>query len=267
MYRTVTAGGVAAALMLVSGCSSGSATSEWTSGADVLAGLADAGITCSWQGSEPQMSSIDTSSGTGTVVRCDDFSVILVSSVEDEVTAAQATTSCQDVTANVAQTPEAQTLIVTGANVVARPEGTQWPSDVSAQSVAAALDGEVVTALDVYQQVCPDISVEGQDDDSRSWLRTVRNVAITAAFFALVFGLDNADEADTPAAVEEPAPKESKESKDDKPGKDKSDDKPSKDDKPAEPAPPSKDEPSVNPGNWLEEQLTAIRDWFTSVVG
>ncbi|NDG95770.1 MAG: hypothetical protein EBY42_08135 [Actinobacteria bacterium] len=192
-----------AVVTVVAGCGGSSSTSDWNSGSDVLDDLAEAGIACPWQGSEDQVTPLTTADGEAFVVQCEDYSIVVVDSVEDEIASAQESASCQDVSTSVAQSAQAQRLIVVGDNYLVQSTSAQWPAAPSPQDLAQPFDGEVLAALDLYGQVCPDAMVGDDPDDSGSWRKTMRRAAITGGTIALYLNRD--DPEDSAAAEDEDA--------------------------------------------------------------
>ena len=202
--RGLTAAAAAIAVVtVVAGCGGSSSTSDWNSGSDVLDDLAEAGIACPWQGSEDQVTPLTTADGEAFVVQCEDYSIVVVDSVEDEIASAQESASCQDVSTSVAQSAQAQRLIVVGDNYLVQSTSAQWPAAPSPQDLAQPFDGEVLAALDLYGQVCPDAMVGDDPDDSGSWRKTMRRAAITGGTIALYLNRD--DPEDSAAAEDEDA--------------------------------------------------------------
>ena len=108
--------GAIAIVTVVAGCGGSSAASNWTSGSAVLDDLNEAGIPCPWQGSGDQVTPYTAADAEAFVVQCDDHSIVVMDSVDDEIASAQESASCQDVSTSVAQSPQAQRLMVVGEN-------------------------------------------------------------------------------------------------------------------------------------------------------
>ena len=266
--------GAIAIVTVVAGCGGSSATSNWTSGSAVLDDLNEAGIECPWQGSGEQVTPYTAADGDAFIVQCDDYSIVVVDSVDDEIAAAQKSASCQDVSTSVAQSAQAQRLIVVGENYLVQSTGSQWPAAPSPQDLAQPFDGEVLAALDLYGQVCPDAMVGDEPDDSGSWRKTMRRAALTGGTIALYLNRDDAQDSaateDEDAKVDEDADAADDDAADD------ADDKSSKDDEKSSEA--SSDDGSdgdsgADDGNgegngngWLSDRWDALRDWLSELV-
>lgn len=265
--RGVTAAvGAIAIVTMVAGCGGSSATSNWTSGSAVLDDLNEAGIACPWQGSGEQVTPYTAANDDAFIVQCDDYSILVVDSVDDEIAAAQKSASCQDVSTSVAQSAQAQRLIVVGDNYLVQSTGAQWPAAPSPQDLAQPFDGEVLAALDLYGQVCPDAMVGDEPDDSGSWRKTVRRAALTGGTIALYL---NRDDAEDGAATED---EDAMADEDTDAAEDDADDKSSKDD--GKTADDTSDDGSDkdsgagdgNGNGWLSDRWDALRDWLSELV-
>lgn len=265
--RGVTAAvGAIAIVTMVAGCGGSSATSNWTSGSAVLDDLNEAGIACPWQGSGEQVTPYTAADGDAFIVQCDDYSIVVVDSVDDEIAAAQKSASCQDVSTSVAQSAQAQRLIVVGDNYLVQSTGAQWPAAPSPQDLAQPFDGEVLAALDLYGQVCPDAMVGDEPDDSGSWRKTMRRAALTGGTIALYL---NRDDAEDGAATED---EDAMADEDTDAAEDDADDKSSKDD--GKTADDTSDDGSDkdsgagdgNGNGWLSDRWDALRDWLSELV-
>ena len=260
--------GATAITLVVAGCGGSSATSNWTSGSAVLDDLNEAGIACPWQGSEDQVTPLTTADGEAFVVQCEDYSIVVVDSVEDEIASAQESASCQDLSTSVAQSAQAQRLIVVGDNYLVQSTGAQWPAAPSPQDLAQPFDGEVLAALDLYGQVCPDAMVGDDTDDSGSWRKTMRRAALTGGTIALYLNQD--DPEDSAATEDEDAmvDEDTEEAADDGDAEVES----SKDEgKSTEDTSDvgSDGENSAGDGNdngWLSDRWDALRDWLSELV-
>ncbi len=262
--------GAIAMVTVVAGCGGSSATSNWTSGSAVLDDLNEAGIACPWQGSGEQVTPYTAADGDAFIVQCDDYSIVVVDSVDDEIAAAQKSASCQDVSTSVAQSAQAQRLIVVGDNYLVQSTGAQWPAAPSPQDLAQPFDGEVLAALDLYGQVCPDAMVGDEPDDSGSWRKTMRRAALTGGTIALYL---NRDDAEDSAATED---EDAKVDEDADEAADDADDKSSKDDEKS--SEDSSDDGSDtdsgaadgngegNGNSWLSDRWDALRDWLSELV-
>ena len=253
---------------VVAGCGGSSATSNWTSGSAVLDDLNEAGIACPWQGSGEQVTPYTAADGDAFIVHCDDYSIVVVDSVDDEIAAAQESASCQDLSTSVAQSAQAQRLIVVGDNYLVQSTGSQWPAAPSPQDLAQPFDGEVFAALDLYGQVCPDAMVGDNSDDSGSWRKTMRRAALTGGTIALYLNRD--DPQDSAAADDEDAMVD--ENTDESAADGDAEDEPSKDDgkTTGDTSDDSSDgDNSASEGNgngWLSDRLDALRDWLSDLM-
>ena len=260
--------GATAITLVVAGCGGSSATSNWTSGSAVLDDLNEAGIACPWQGSGEQVTPYTAADGDAFIVQCDDYSIVVVDSVDDEIATAQESASCQDLSTSVAQSPQAQRLIVVGENYLVQSTGAQWPAAPSPQDLAQPFDGEVLAALDLYGQVCPDAMVGDDTDDSGSWRKTMRRAALTGGTIALYLNQD--DPEDSAATEDEDAmvDEDTEEAADDGDAEVES----SKDEgKSTEDTSDvgSDGENSAGDGNdngWLSDRWDALRDWLSELV-
>ena len=139
-----------------------------------------------------------------------------------------------------------------------------------AQDLAQPFDGEVLAALDLYGQVCPDAMVGDDTDDSGSWRKTMRRAALTGGTIALYLNRDDAEDGaatededamadeDTDAAADDADDKSSKD--DGKPTEDSSDDGSDKDSG-------AGDGNGEGSGNgWLSDRWDALRDWLSELV-
>lgn len=260
--------GATAITLVVAGCGGSSATSNWTSGSAVLDDLNEAGIACPWQGSGEQVTQYTAADGDAFIVQCDDYSIVVVDSVDDEIATAQESASCQDLSTSVAQSPQAQRLIVVGENYLVQSTGAQWPAAPSPQDLAQPFDGEVLAALDLYGQVCPDAMVGDDTDDSGSWRKTMRRAALTGGTIALYLNQD--DPEDSAATEDEDAmvDEDTEEAADDGDAEVES----SKDEgKSTEDTSDvgSDGENSAGDGNdngWLSDRWDALRDWLSELV-
>lgn len=260
--------GATAITLVVAGCGGSSATSNWTSGSAVLDDLNEAGIACPWQGSGEQVTPYTAADGDAFIVQCDDYSIVVVDSVDDEIATAQESASCQDLSTSVAQSPQAQRLIVVGENYLVQSTGAQWPAAPSPQDLAQPFDGEVLAALDLYGQVCPDAMVGDDTDDSGSWRKTMRRAALTGGTIALYLNQD--DPEDSAATEDEDAmvDEDTEEAADDGDAEVES----SKDvGKSTEDTSDvgSDGENSAGDGNdngWLSDRWDALRDWLSELV-
>ena len=261
-----------AVVTVVAGCGGSFATSGWTSGPAVLDDLNDAGIACPWQASSDQVTPFTAADGDAFVVQCDDFSIVVVDSVDEEIAAAQKSASCQDVSTSVAQSAQAQRLIVVGENYLVQSTGSQWPAVPSPQDLAQPFDGEVLAALDLYGQVCPDATIGEDSDDSDSWRKLMRRAAITGGAIALYVNRDDpqdsASTADQDASIDEDPEETADDSDTDKAS---SGDQDSKKD-----ANESTDDAAIDDGGkdnsdesgngWLSDRLDDLRDWIAELV-
>ena len=266
--------GAIAIVTVVAGCGGSSATSSWTSGSAVLDDLSEAGIACPWQGSGEQVTPYTAADGDAFIVQCDDYSIVVVDSVDDEIAAAQKSASCQDVSTSVAQSAQAQRLIVVGDNYLVQSTGSQWPAAPSPQDLAQPFDGEVLAALDLYGQVCPDAMVGDDTDDSGSWRKTMRRAALTGGTIALYLNRDDAQ--DGAATEDEDAMSDEDTDAADDVAADDADDKSSKDDEKS--TEDSSDDGSdadsgagvengEGSGNgWLSDRWDALRDWLSELM-
>lgn len=260
--------GATAITLVVAGCGGSSATSNWTSGSAVLDDLNEAGIACPWQGSGEQVTPYTAADGDAFIVQCDDYSIVVVDSVDDEIATAQESASCQDLSTSVAQSPQAQRLIVVGENYLVQSTGAQWPAAPSPQDLAQPFDGEVLAALDLYGQVCPDAMVGDDTDDSGSWRKTMRRAALTGGTIALYLNQD--DPEDSAATEDEDAmvDEDTEEAADDGDAEVES----SKDEgKSTEDTSDvgSDGDNSAGDGNdngWLSDRWDALRDWLSELV-
>ena len=260
--------GATAITLVVAGCGGSSATSNWTSGSAVLDDLNEAGIACPWQGSGEQVTPYTAADGDAFIVQCDDYSIVVVDSVDDEIATAQESASCQDLSTSVAQSPQAQRLIVVGENYLVQSTGAQWPAAPSPQDLAQPFDGEVLAALDLYGQVCPDAMVGDDTDDSGSWRKTMRRAALTGGTIALYLNQD--DPEDSAATEDEDAmvDEDTEEAADDGDAEVES----SKDEgKSTEDTADvgSDGDNSAGDGNdngWLSDRWDALRDWLSELV-
>jgi len=270
--RLTAAVGAIAIVTVVAGCGGSSATSNWTSGSAVLDDLNEAGIACPWQGSGEQVTPYTAADGDAFIVQCDDYSIVVVDSVDDEIAAAQESAACQDVSTSVAQSAQAQRLIVVGDNYLVQSTGSQWPAAPSPQDLAQPFDGEVLAALDLYGQVCPDAMVGDEPDDSGSWRKTMRRAALTGGTIALYLNRDDAEDSaateDEDAIVDE----DTEETADDG----DADDNSSKDDEKSteDSSDDGSDEDSGagdgndegNGNGWLSDRWDALRDWLSELM-
>ena len=264
--------GAIAIVTVVAGCGGSSATSNWTSGSAVLDDLNEAGIACPWQGSGEQVTPYTAADGDAFIVHCDDYSIVVVDSVDDEIAAAQESAACQDVSTSVAQSAQAQRLIVVGENYLVQSTGSQWPAAPSPQDLAQPFDGEVLAALDLYGQVCPDAMVGDEPDDSGSWRKTMRRAALTGGTIALYLNRD--DPQDSAAADDEDAIVD--ENTDESAADGDADDESSKDDEKSteDSSDDGSDEDSgAGDGNgegsgngWLSDRWDALRNWLSELI-
>ena len=264
--------GAIAIVTVVAGCGGSSATSNWTSGSAVLDDLNEAGIACPWQGSGEQVTPYTAADGDAFIVHCDDYSIVVVDSVDDEIAAAQESAACQDVSTSVAQSAQAQRLIVVGENYLVQSTGSQWPAAPSPQDLAQPFDGEVLAALDLYGQVCPDAMVGDEPDDSGSWRKTMRRAALTGGTIALYLNRD--DPQDSAAADDEDAMVD--ENTDESAADGDADDESSKDDEKSteDSSDDGSDEDSgAGDGNgegsgngWLSDRWDALRNWLSELI-
>lgn len=264
--------GAIAIVTVVAGCGGSSATSNWTSGSAVLDDLNEAGIACPWQGSGEQVTPYTAADGDAFIVHCDDYSIVVVDSVDDEIAAAQKSASCQDVSTSVAQSAQAQRLIVVGDNYLVQSTGSQWPAAPSPQDLAQPFDGEVLAALDLYGQVCPDAMVGDEPDDSGSWRKTMRRAALTGGTIALYLNRDDAE--DSAATEDEDAMPD--EDADEAADDGDADDNSSKDDEKSteDSSDDGSDEDSGagdgngegNGNGWLSDRWDALRDWLSELM-
>jgi len=266
--------GAIAIVTVVAGCGGSSSTSNWTSGSAVLDDLAEAGIACPWQGSGEQVTPYTAADGDAFIVQCDDYSIVVVNSVDDEIAAAQESASCQDVSTSVAQSAQAQRLIVVGDNYLVQSTGSQWPAAPSPQDLAQPFDGEVLAALDLYGQVCPDAMVGDDPDDSGSWRKTMRRAAITGGTIALYLNRDDLEDSAATEDEDAMAGEDTEEAVDDGDAEDES----SKDDgKSTEDSADSARGEGAGDGEngagdgengnaWLSDRLDALRNWLSELV-
>jgi hypothetical protein len=262
--------GAIAIVTMVAGCGGSSATSNWTSGSAVLDDLNEAGIACPWQGSGEQVTPYTAANGDAFIVQCDDYSILVVDSVDDEIAAAQKSASCQDVSTSVAQSAQAQRLIVVGDNYLVQSTGSQWPAAPSPQDLAQPFDGEVLAALDLYGQVCPDAMVGDDTDDSGSWRKTMRRAALTGGTIALYLNRDEPQ--DSAATEDEDAMAD--EDTDEAADVGDADDMSSKDDEKSTEDTSGDDsdgdsgagDASGNGNGWLSDRWDALRDWLSELV-
>ena len=80
-----------------------------------------------------------------------------------------------------------------GDNYLAQPLGPEWPATPAPQDIAKAFDGEVFAAIDLYGQVCPNAVILDGADDSDSWRKTMRRVAMTGGAVAVYLNRDVSD--------------------------------------------------------------------------
>lgn len=261
-----------AVVTVVAGCGGSSAASGWTSGSDVLDDLNEAGIACPWQGSSDQVTPFAAADGDAFIVQCDDFSIVVVNSVDDEIAAAQKSASCQDVSTSVAQSAQAQRLIVVGENYLVQSTGSQWPATPSPQDLAQPFGGEVFAALDLYGQVCPDATIGDDSEDSGSWRKTMRRAAITGGTIALYVNRDDpADSttaADQDASIEEDTDEAANDSDTDKVSRGDQDSKKDADESTDDAATDDGGEDNIDgSGNgWLSDRLDDLRDWIAELL-
>ena len=265
--RLTAAVGAIAIVTVVAGCGGSSATSNWTSGSAVLDDLNEAGIACPWQGSGEQVTLYTTADGDAFIVHCDDYSIVVVDSVDDEIAAAQQSASCQDVSTSVAQSAQAQRLIVVGDNYLVQSTGSQWPAAPSPQDLAQPFDGEVLAALDLYGQVCPDAMVGDDPDDSGSWRKTMRRAAITGGTIALYLNRDDAEDSAATEDEDAMAGEDTEEAVDDESSND--DEKSTEDSSDAG----SDEDSGAGDGNgegsgnsWLSDRWDALRNWLSELM-
>jgi len=265
--RLTAAVGAIAMVTVVAGCGGSSATSNWTSGSAVLDDLNEAGIACPWQGSGEQVTPYTAADGDAFIVQCDDYSIVVVDSVDDEIAAAQKSASCQDVSTSVAQSAQAQRLIVVGDNYLVQSTGSQWPAAPSPQDLAQPFDGEVLAALDLYGQVCPDAMVGDDPDDSGSWRKTMRRAAITGGTIALYLNRDDAEDSAATEDEDAMAGEDTEEAVDDESSND--DEKSTEDSSDAG----SDEDSGAGDGNgegsgngWLSDRLDALRNWLSELM-
>jgi len=249
---------LALAVGLLAACGNSTATSDWNSGSAVLSDLEAAGIACPWQGTGDQVATAAGATSEAFIVQCGDYSVTVVDSVAEEIDVAQETASCQDLSASVAQSPQAQTLLVTGDNYLAQPLGTEWPATPAPQDIAKAFDGEVVAAIDLYGQVCPNAVILDGADDSDSWRKTMRRVAMTGGAVAVYLNRDVSD-AETDGQGEATSDETQREV-----DGDKSDDQSSDLEETPE-APEPSESADIDSRGWLQERLDGIREWLSSL--
>ena len=122
---------LALAVGLLAACGNSTATSDWNSGSAVLGDLEAAGIACPWQGTSDQVTTAAGPTSEAFIVQCGDYSVTVVDSVAEEIDVAQEMASCQDFSASVAQSPQAQTLVVTGGQLLGATVGHRMASHPS----------------------------------------------------------------------------------------------------------------------------------------
>ena len=262
--------GAIAIVTVVAGCGGSSATSNWNSGSAVLDDLNEAGIACPWQGSGEQVTPYTAADGDAFIVQCDDYSILVVDSVDDEIAAAQKSASCQDVSTSVAQSAQAQRLIVVGDNYLVQSTSAQWPAAPSPQDLAQPFDGEVLAALDLYGQVCPDAMVGDDTDDSGSWRKTMRRAALTGGTIALYLNRDDAEDSAATEDEDAMADEDTDEAADDG----DADDMSSKDDEKSTEDTSGDDsdgdsgagDGSGNGNGWLSDRWDALRDWLSELV-
>ena len=265
--RLTAAVGAIAIVTVVAGCGGSSATSNWTSGSAVLDDLNEAGIACPWQGSCELVTPYTNADGDAFIVQCDDYSVVVVDSVDDEIAAAQQSASCQDVSTSVAQSAQAQRLIVVGDNYLVQSTGSQWPAAPSPQDLAQPFDGQVLAALDLYGQVCPDAMVGDDPDDSGSWRKTMRRAAITGGTIALYLNRDDAEDSAATEDEDAMAGEDTEEAVDDESSND--DEKSTEDSSDAG----SDEDSGAGDGNgegsgnsWLSDRWDALRNWLSELM-
>jgi len=265
--RLTAAVGAIAIVTVVAGCGGSSATSNWTSGSAVLDDLNEAGIACPWQGSGEQVTPYTAADGDAFIVQCDDYSIVVVDSVDDEIAAAQKSASCQDVSTSVAQSAQAQRLIVVGDNYLVQSTGAQWPAAPSPQDLAQPFDGEVLAALDLYGQVCPDAMVGDEPDDSGSWRKTMRRAALTGGTIALYLNRDDAEDSAATEDEDAMAGEDTEEAVDDESSND--DEKSTEDSSDAG----SDEDSGAGDGNgegsgnsWLSDRWDALRNWLSELM-
>ena len=257
---------------MVAGCGGSSATSSWTSGSAVLDDLNEAGIACPWQGSSDQVTPFAPAEGEAFVVQCDDFSIVVVDSVDEEIAAAQQSASCQDVSTSVAQSAQAQRLIVVGDNYLVQSTGSQWPATPSPQDLAQPFEGEVLAALDLYGQVCPDATIGDDSEDSGSWRKLMRRAAITGGTIALYVNRDDPQDSVSAegqdVSADEDAEGPTDESDDDEAkGADQDSNKDADESTDDAATDDGGDDSSDGSGNgWLSDRLDDIRDWIAELV-
>lgn len=262
--------GAIAIVTVVAGCGGSSATSNWTSGSAVLDDLNEAGIACPWQGSGEQVTPYTAADGDAFIVHCDDYSIVVVDSVDDEIAAAQESAACQDVSTSVAQSAQAQRLIVVGENYLVQSTGSQWPAAPSPQDLAQPFDGEVLAALDLYGQVCPDAMVGDEPDDSGSWRKTMRRAALTGGTIALYLNRDDPQDSAATEDEDAMADEDTDEAADDADAESSKDDEKSTEDSSDD---GSDEDSGAGDGNgegsgngWLSDRWDALRNWLSELI-
>ena len=257
--------GAIAIVTVVAGCGGSSATSNWTSGSAVLDDLNEAGIACPWQGSGEQVTPYTAADGDAFIVRCDDYSIVVVDSVDDEIAAAQESAACQDVSTSVAQSAQAQRLIVVGENYLVQSTGSQWPAAPSPQDLAQPFDGEVLAALDLYGQVCPDAMVGDEPDDSGSWRKTMRRAALTGGTIALYLNRDDPQDSAATEDEDAMADEDTDEAADDADAESSKDDEKSTEDSSDDGSDEDSGAGLGNGNGWLSDRWDALRDWLSDL--
>ena len=260
--------GAIAIVTVVAGCGGSSATSNWNSGSAVLDDLNEAGIACPWQGSGEQVTPYTAADGDAFIVHCDDYSIVVVDSVDDEIAAAQESASCQDLSTSVAQSAQAQRVIVVGDNYLVQSTGSQWPAAPSPQDLAQPFDGEVFAALDLYGQVCPDAMVGDKSDDAGSWRQTMRRAAITGGTIALYLNQDDPEDSVATEDQDMTADEDTEEASDDGDADAKSskDDGKSTEDTSDDGSDGDSGASEGNGNGWLSDRLDALRDWLSELM-
>ncbi len=128
--------------------------------------LNEAGIECPWQGSGEQVTPYTAADGDAFIVQCDDYSIVVVDSVDDEIAAAQKSASCQDVSTSVAQSAQAQRLIVVGITTSCSRRVRSGRRRRRPRILPNPFDGEVLPPSTSTARCVLDAMVWDEPDDS-----------------------------------------------------------------------------------------------------
>lgn len=160
-----TAALLAAASLVVAGCSGGSdyTYTRWTDAQQVIAAVDDAGFDCSFDSSRGVKQVLTENPSTrqslgGTLILCEGFQVLLHG--DDEGYRAGLREGCSSVTADALAAPSLRsTVVVVGDTFVISGTGEKqgYPDDAPPDELATAFDARALTLFDYYGDLCDGI--------------------------------------------------------------------------------------------------------------